>query len=253
MSPARISSYSIFAALGDRPAQEDHSLVLPSKGIFVLADGFGGPLPGSEAAEGACEAVHGFLHKEAGDRDATLPFELKSYFSLAGNVLFNALIHANQKLLNANKNRNVHEKGGASVLAGFLDGDLLALANVGACSARIFRGGKSTELVVPRSYGRLLDPFAGSSSSSESRIPLTALGMAPDLEPEIIECRVRPGDWLVLYSDGFDEEAGRQIEGFQQQGLSSEETSKKVLEFFNSRHLVAQGQPNGSIVWIAFG
>src|SRR5690348_26492 len=103
-----------FMSKGVRAGQEDFLLVDKEKNIFVVADGFGGPVPGAEAAKAACEAVRSFLFKEAGDREATLPFVLRTYFSLAGNVLFNSLIHANKKLKDANRKKNVHEKGGAS-------------------------------------------------------------------------------------------------------------------------------------------
>ena len=117
-----------------------------------------------------------FLFKEAGDRDATLPFVLRSYFSLAGNVLFNALIFANRKVLKLNGKKNVHEKGGASLIAGFMDGDLLALANVGVCSAMLMREGKSQELVVPRSYGKLADPFSDRVGDARSRCSFDGAG-----------------------------------------------------------------------------
>ena len=146
-----------------------------------------------------------FLYKEGGDQDATLPFVLRSYFSLAGNVIFNSLFHANRKLMKLNRGKGVHEKGGASVLAGFLDGDLLALANVGVCSAWLLREGRAVELVMPRGYGRLADPF--DVFLEDAPIPLAALGISDDIEPEVFEYRVRPGDWLLMQSPG----AGRAV------------------------------------------
>src|SRR4051812_39855735 len=85
----KFRSVSVYTAKGARPAQEDHALALQEKGIVVVADGFGGPMPGAAASKAACEGVRDFLVREAGDLEATLPFVLRSYFSLAGNVLFN--------------------------------------------------------------------------------------------------------------------------------------------------------------------
>jgi PPM family protein phosphatase len=188
---------------GGRSVQEDFVLSNREKGIFVVADGFGGAQPGALASKTASEEVQRFLFKEAGDLDATLPFVLRSYFSLAGNVLFNALIHANRKVMALNKGKNVHEKGGSSVVAAFLDGDLLALANVGVCSASVIRDGRARELVTPRSYGRLVDPFGKKEEGPQIDAPLMALGISEDLEPEIFEYRVRPGDWIILHTDGL--------------------------------------------------
>ena len=102
-----------FESEGMRSHQEDHLLADSERGIFIVADGFGGKIPGARASQSACEEVKGFLFKEAGDLDATLPFVLRSYFSLAGNVLFNALVHANRKVTRANLGKSAHEKGGA--------------------------------------------------------------------------------------------------------------------------------------------
>lgn len=234
---SRALAVATFSRQGARPGQEDFVLATQEKGIFVVADGFGGPGPGSEAARTACEAVRGFLIKEAGDLDATLPFVLRSYFSLAGNVLFNALIHANRKVTQLNKGKGVHERGGASVLAGYLDGDLLALANVGGCAAWLVREGRGAELVAPRIYGRLVDPFAlygeQGAASEAMGAPLMSVGTAEDLEPEIIECRVRPGDWLLFHTDGIGQHIRAQVAALQAQGHAPGVAAEALISLLN--------------------
>ena len=185
-------------------ASEDRILSLPEKRIVVLADGFGGPVAGAQAAEKVCSAIHQFLIQEAGDLEATLPFVMRSYFSLAGNVLFNALVHANRLLSGANAGKSVHEKGGASVVAAYLDGEILSIASVGSCSAWFFREGRKISLLTPRTWGRLIDPSSG-GNTPEARLPLMALGVSEDLEPEVLDIRVQAGDRIWLGS--FDPEA----------------------------------------------
>lgn len=206
-----IRQFTLFSSAGDPSLpSEDHVPGKKERGLFVVADGFGGAVAGQRAARTACESVFSFLDKEAGDRDATLPFVLRSYFSLAGNVLFNALVFANQKVGATNKGKSANEKGGASVLAAFLDEDIFALANVGACSAWLVRGGRIQELVSPRTYARLLDPTL-SDPDPDHAIPLMAMGISEDLEPEIIEFRVQPGDWVILQTDGVRAEIRERI------------------------------------------
>ena len=203
----RIACLSTFLNQGSRPVQEDHILADRNRGIFMVADGFGGAKAGSDAAQQGCDAVKNFLFKQAGDQEATLPFILRKYFSLAGNVLYNSLIYANQKINALNKGKNINEKGGVSLLAAYLDQNLLALANVGSCSAHLFRQGQCVELVTPRSYGKSIDPFSITTGSvSEYGAPLIALGMAEDLEPEIFEYRLQAQDWVLLHSDGITQE-----------------------------------------------
>lgn len=231
-----IQSFTLFSSQGSAPSQEDHIVGKKDRGLFVVADGFGGSGPGAAASQVACESVLGFLEKEAGDLEATLPFVLKSYFSLAGNVLFNALVHANRKVTSLNKDKSLNEKGGASVLAGFLDEDILALANVGTCSAWLVRQGKATELVTPRSYARLCDPFAIDAHPEQSA-PLMAMGISEDLEPEIVECRVRPGDWVILQSDGVSEEVRRSLIQLQSRGEVAIEEFLRSREFADNASL----------------
>lgn len=199
---------------GVRPIQEDHVLTLAERGIWAVADGFGGQGAGDVAAKTACEAVQSFLEKEAGDEDATLPFEIRQYFSLAGNVLFNALIHANRQVLSQNQGKTANEKGGASLLAAYLDGDLLAISQVGCTQAHLFRGQSRTELVIPKSYSRLVDPIA---PSPLHQAPLMAIGVTADLEPEVSELRVRSGDFIVLATDGLGAANLEQIAAFHRQ------------------------------------
>jgi serine/threonine protein phosphatase PrpC len=237
-----VRSVISFGSPGERHVQEDFAAFNDQKGIFALADGFGGRTSGPESSRAACESVLKFLQKEAGDLEATLPFVLRAYFSLAGNVLFNSVLHANQAVMRLNKGKSVNERGGASLIAGFLDGNLLALANVGVCSAHLLREGRAADLVIPRSYARLVDPFSV-VPSPESAMPLTALGMTEDLEPEIFEYRLSSGDWLILKTDGFGEDILSALAGLQSQGVDSarvQETLKAAILKENSYLLCIQ-------------
>jgi hypothetical protein len=57
-------------------------------------------------------------------------------------------------------------------------------------------------MTEPRSYGRMLDPFQKDIPEDE-RIPLMALGISHDLEPEICEFRIQRGDWVFLHTEGL--------------------------------------------------
>jgi protein phosphatase len=245
--PFKVQAVSHFSSQGARPTQEDFVLSEREKGIFVVADGFGGATPGLAAARTACESVRQYLIKEARDQDATMPFVLRSYFSLAGNVLFNAMIFANRKVMRLNREKAVYEKGGASVLAGFLDGDLLALANVGACGAYLFRDGKEIELVIPKSYSRLCNPLSRTTQEDHDS-PLMALGMGDDLEPEICEYRLKPGDWLLLQTDGLGSTLRQEIASIQQRQFKGEKGSKMALKALNG----FQYSDNASISLVFF-
>ena len=226
----KIRNVLTYSDKGDRPHQEDFVLNHDEKGIFTVSDGFGGALAGKEAAQSACEATVQFLKKGAGDEDATLPFVIRNYYSLVANVLFNAVIHGNHAVLQQNEKRNVNEKGGCSTIAGYFDEDFLALANVGSTSAWLLRQGQLTELARPRTLARIRDPFSPDPIPGED-VPMMSLGMSEDLEPEIAECRVQPGDWVLLQSDGLTEAARRQLAAFQSEDAAPE----RVMEYLRGQ------------------
>jgi serine/threonine protein phosphatase PrpC len=228
---------------GSRSSQEDYVHLRPEKGIFILADGFGGPFAGAEAAKKACELMDEFLFRQSRDADVTMPFVLRKYFSLAANVVFNSVLYANQHLYELNKRKNVNERGGSSAIVGLLDGDLLCIANVGVCSAWLIRQDLATRLVLPRSYRRMLDPVGLDrplkESYPEDHAPLMAMGMYPDLEPEVIEYKMRPGDWLILHSDSLDFDRGsgliEKVVAIKQKNITKEDSARQVVNLIRSQ------------------
>jgi serine/threonine protein phosphatase PrpC len=216
-----------FQSLGRAPIQEDVITCTPEKGVFIIADGFGGGKAGAQAAQKACDSAKEFLEKEGGDRDATMPFVLRKYYSLNSNILFNAVLYANQEVLRLNEGKKPQVRGGCALLAGYLDGNFLSLANVGNCSAWLFRNGQVKALVQPRSYGRLQDPFLREAESSWD-VPLMALGMSRDLEPEIVEVKIDSSDAILWQTDGIKTNFHKEIMTLQSKGALSEESFKDL-------------------------
>lgn len=225
----KIQAVAKFLKQGNAPIQEDYLLSNEDRGIFVAADGFGGKKLGSSAAKSVCDLVLSYLEKEAGDLEATLPFVLKKYYSLAANVIFNAMYYANQQLQQTNSEKSGSEKGGCSAVAGFVDQDVLALASVGSCTSYLIRNGKLTELTQPRTYEKLLNPF---SARLSQRTPLMCMGLYDELEPEIIEAKVRPGDWLILGTQPLSQKLKEELMIINQNSLNNKETVHLAKEAF---------------------
>ncbi len=201
MKRIQISEVRSLSLQGEAAVQEDFVSFSVDKGVFVVADGFGGRGVGDKVSRIVCEQIRYFLEKEAGDLEATMPFVLRKYYTLAGNVLFNAILHGNRNAQSFNRGKNIHERGGASTLAAFINGSVLALAQVGACSAWLYRNLQWSRLCTPRTYQQMVDP-ATSESLLYWQAPLSAVGMTDDLEPEIFEYRMLSGDVLLLQSPG---------------------------------------------------
>lgn len=92
------------------------------------------------------------------------------------------------------------------MIAAYLDGQTISLASVGGCSAWFCREGVWASLLTPRTWGRLVAPTEP-ARRPEARIPLMALGVSEDLEPEVVEVRVQPGDrlWLGTWDPQSDQ------------------------------------------------
>lgn len=228
-----------FQFQGMFPLQEDFFELNPSRGIFVLADGFGGT-PGRRAAELAVQSVRKFMEQEAGDLDATLPFELRPYFSLAGNVLLNAISFANQKVLEMNRDRSWEESGGASLIAGYLEGRLLSVAQAGTCRLFLKRGGNLKQITAPKSLLSQVNPFEEEGEGDS--VPLMSLGTSKRLEPEITEIELRPGDQLFMETSGMRSEVRRKL--------------AQLADPSGLSHFIDENSPeiraNASMIWLGF-
>jgi len=195
-------NFFTYSSKGARPFQEDYLLVKPERGVFALSDGFGGAVnTKQDRASFACESVIDFIENKMGDTDATLPFEIRKYYTLGANVIFNALLYANQNLLRKNEKKAINEMSGASVCAGFLSQGRLAIGNNGVCRGYLIRNGEKVSLIQPRSYFSFLGEKKGSESLDD--FPLSALGIFEDTQPEITEYQLRDEDICIFMTDGF--------------------------------------------------
>jgi serine/threonine protein phosphatase PrpC len=231
---------------GSSPILEDYFEVNPSRGIFILADGFGGGA-GQKVAEIAVKSVRQFLEQEAGDLDATLPFELRSYYSLAGNVLFNAIAYANQKIYQFNQDKTPMHRGGASLIAGYIEGRLLSVANVGAVQLFLHRDGQTKSLVTPRTLARQTDPFSEESSLG-SQVPLMSLGTAKQMEPEVSEIELKAGDQVCFQTGMVDSNLRSQLF---QLNASGDHLKQWTHWLDTAKANLSQGT-NSSVIWAAF-
>jgi serine/threonine protein phosphatase PrpC len=65
----------------------------------------------------------------------------------------------------------------------------------------MIRDGQWQEILAPRTLSRLEKPTQRDSEVGQT-LPLVALGVSDDVEPEIMEVRCQPGDVVILQSVG---------------------------------------------------
>ncbi|MGE4234484.1 MAG: PP2C family serine/threonine-protein phosphatase [Bacteriovoracia bacterium] len=202
-----VRAFASATVSGEKDLNEDSVIVLPEKMLFGIADGYGGQNIGDAASKAVLGNVKYFVEHGLGDSEVTLPFVFRSYYTDSSNMIFNAILFANQKLVEENKRHHINARGGASVLFGFFEGRHLTLANVGTCGAFLVRPGLSQPIVVPlltpRSYQAKRGPQASEPHLVGWNFPLISCGHKTDVEPEIIELQVQKGDIIFLSSDGL--------------------------------------------------
>ncbi|MGH8998588.1 MAG: Stp1/IreP family PP2C-type Ser/Thr phosphatase [Acidimicrobiia bacterium] len=172
-----------------RPANEDQYLVDPDAGLFAVADGMGGHRAGEVAS-------------------ATAIATLRQAFD-AGSPLDEAIRDANAAVF-AQAEANVDMRGMGTTLtaAVLVDGRIARLGHVGDSRAYLMRDGGVTQVTDDHSLVEQL-VREGSLAPEDAvnhpqRAVITrALGIDPDVEVDLYDIDLRPGDRIVLCSDGL--------------------------------------------------
>jgi serine/threonine protein phosphatase PrpC len=179
-----------------REINEDALLASPP--LFAVADGMGGHEGGEVASRLALDTLTQWKQRLEGHHGNDAAQRLRSAFAEA--------------------NRVVWEKGrsdealagmGTTLTAGWIDGNVVALAHVGDSRAYLVRNGKLQQLTEDQTVaqewvrrGRLTEDEA--AASPHRHLLLQAIGAEPsELKIDVATVELRPGDRFVLASDGL--------------------------------------------------
>jgi protein phosphatase len=226
-------------------AQNQDAIFLPPPDgegdrVFVLADGMGGASGGEIASRLAVEIIptaHAVSAQALGARDG-----LRQAMTQAADAIFRR----------AGEQPGL--KGmGTTAVALVLQGERAWLANVGDSRGYLWRNGQLTQVTRDHSLvgGMVAD---GSLTPEEARrhhlrnVLTRVLGNAPQVEVDIFDLVLAPGDRLLLCSDGLhgpvnDQEMGRILAG--QAALP--EQARDLVELANRRG----GPDNISVILVA--
>jgi PPM family protein phosphatase len=166
---------------------------LPGSGgcLVAVADGMGGHPDGRLAATLATVAVRAAAG-EAGDAARSLPGAVAAANAA---ILAHAVPDARGRSL------------GTTLVAAVVAGGRATVANVGDSRAYLVRGGQATQVSVDHSWvaeqvrAGILDAEAALRHPRRSRITRALLGLP--VEPDLFELSLRPGDALLLCTDGL--------------------------------------------------
>lgn len=167
--------------------------------LYMIFDGFGGSGVGDKAVAKLKTEVKNFYSQISDDPNATMPLYYNPKNLLEGNAIINSLMNAHMNLLRSNQDVSVNKRAGASTVVAVKAESVLILVGVGNCAAYHFRQGNLTKVIHEDSFKYL----SGDSTPSHFKnSPMNALGMYPELGPQVREIRISEGDKFLLVSDG---------------------------------------------------
>ncbi len=176
-------------------------------GLYVVADGMGGHQSGEVASSIAVRTIGSMVNSSlvgplvSGDPVARDP-------NTCAGLLQQAVLEANRRISDLARER--HSDLGTTVVAALLIGNQLTVANVGDSRAYLVRDGRA--LVLTRDHSLVMQLVQAGQLSPEDIYThprrneiYRALGDSrlTDTEVDIYRLRMRPGDGLLLCSDGL--------------------------------------------------
>jgi len=180
-----------------RSGNEDNYLMVPDRGIFVVADGMGGHAAGEVASEMAVRSIARDLGSLRGLSDDQVAERMRVSIRTANSTIF-------QRTLTEHDKRGM----GTTVTALVLYDTRFLIGQVGDSRCYLLRDGKLTQITKDHSYvqeqvdaGYLTPEQA--RAHPYSNVITRCVGANSDVMPDVYVGAVRPKDVFLLASDGL--------------------------------------------------
>ena len=190
-----------------RENNEDAYLVVAPLELFIVSDGMGGEAHGEVASALAVETIAEYCQSPEANLDPPLLGAARPELSPRTNRLASAVHLANRRIYEA----SVHDPGqrgmGATLVAAWLDGPCLSLVHVGDSRAYLLRAGALQQLTADHSLVAeqvrrgFITPQQAEASELQN-VLTRALGPHEEIELDAAEHALKPGDVLLLCTDG---------------------------------------------------
>ena len=209
MLKGKIQSFGLSDVGKLREHNEDTIGIDNDIGLFILADGMGGYNAG-EVASGLAVKTIMSLVKEAYEYQNLSLGDKESNLSRPGIVLRDAISRANKIIFQTAQNQPNYEGMGTTVVACLFRDNQVSVAHVGDSRLYILRDKVLDQVTLDHSLlQELMD--RGFYSEDESIYAASknyvtrALGIENQVDIEIHEYPVKPGDRFLLCSDGLSD------------------------------------------------
>jgi PPM family protein phosphatase len=188
-----------------RNLNEDAYTLRAKQGLFVVCDGMGGAPAGEVASELAVETILKHLEKAA--PQAIPPAGEQGYLPQTSR-LAEAMRRSNQFIYNQAQQDPRQAQMGTTVVGAWVTQQIASVAHVGDSRAYLWHNNqlepltRDHSLVEAQVSAGLLDREQ-SLQSEHQNILVRVLGRGPQVEVDVSEVPLQPGDYLLLCSDGL--------------------------------------------------
>jgi protein phosphatase len=211
----------------------------------------GGHNAGEVASKMAIETISAFVERSAVEKEITWPWGLDANLSFEANRLKTAIRLANARVYQAADNREELTGMGTTVVAVLVSPGLVTIGSAGDSRCYRVRDGELSQLTRDDSWVSAALGEGILNSDDVEHHPLRnvitkAVGARDTIDLDVVEHELKPGDLLMLCSDGLhgminDQEIKRLLVPVPE---SLEEASARLIDAANE----AGGRDNVSVV-----
>jgi protein phosphatase len=191
-----------------RKNNEDNFAIEADLGLLVVADGMGGHNSGEVASDLATKTIIDFARKMIGGKKSILPEGGNPTLSPRGRQLEYFVKTANMMIYEKGRAFPKDAGMGTTVVAALMDAKTLTVAHVGDSRLYLYRNGSLAQLtedhsLVGEQFKRGQITADQASRSNLQNILTRALGADGDVQVDVGDHPLLPGDIVLLASDGL--------------------------------------------------
>jgi serine/threonine protein phosphatase PrpC len=222
-----------------RTNNEDSFRILDPLHLFVLSDGMGGEAHGEVASSLAVDTIVRYCTQAKSDSSATLVANTSDNWSEKTKLLQNAVRAANLSIFESAQDNSEQRGMGATVTVAWVNDAKLSIAHVGDSRAYLLRSGSLQQLtndhsLVAEQVRRGIISRQQAEESEMQSVLLRALGAHNDVEVDVDETAIYPGDVLLLCSDGLTRMVTEpEIAGTLQAETNPSAAAQKLIDLAN--------------------
>ena len=198
----KITAFGLTDVGRRRESNEDDFLLEPDSGVYAVADGMGGHAAGEVASHLAIETLREVLHRN----DKAIE---RLSVDEAGQWLRDAVVEANRRICDSIRLHEERRGMGTTVVALVHAGQDAVVGHVGDSRMYLLRGDELVRMTSDHSWVNEQVKLGLMNDDTAQRHPMRnivtrALGSRPDVLVDVANMQVRPGDVLLLCSDGLN-------------------------------------------------